>query len=58
MFYRYSIVDEFGETVNRVAEDYLKECINFDPEDPKYLCVGSDMNGTLKYTRILLLEEK
>jgi len=58
LFYSYSIVDEFGETVNYVTEGYLEECINFDPEDLKYLCVGNDIDGNLKYTRVLILLEK
>jgi hypothetical protein len=58
LFYPYSIVDEFGEAVNRVTESYLEECIDFNPEDPKHLCVGKDIDGILKYTRVLTLLEK
>jgi hypothetical protein len=54
LFYPYSIVDEFGEAVNRVTEGYLEECIDFDSEYQRYLCVENDIDGNLKYTRILM----
>ena len=52
-FYTFSIIDEFGEEVNKGHDYYIEDCISSCNEDYCPLCVGEDNNGYLKYTDIL-----
>jgi len=56
-FYTFTIIDEFGEEINKIHDYYLEDCLIQDEDEITSLCVGIDNNNYLKHTRVLKLIE-